>query len=237
MKTKRIRKPRTAEQKAKYAAQRAERRRNWTPEEREADRLKKLKYYARRTPEQIAEYRAKSAATFAAISPEEKERRKLLVIKRLAENPKAKARISYLNKLIYERRQRRPEMNLCAAVFTCNEPPIGKQKFCLYHWCQSIRAAERRAKPQFTVLDLVNLWKLQEGKCIISGKLLIPGEDASLDHILPICRGGTSTIDNLRFIHSALNNCKWDQTDDEFKATLRLILPPLYEWAKKHLTA
>lgn len=65
---------------------------------------------------------------------------------------------------------------------------------------------------------LRSLWDEQQGKCAVTGEKLVPGVNASLDHIVPVSRGGTSEKGNLRWVTSTINHMKWDLTDDEFMA-------------------
>jgi 5-methylcytosine-specific restriction endonuclease McrA len=45
------------------------------------------------------------------------------------------------------------------------------------------------------------------------------GDAASeVDHVLPLSRGGTHTLDNLQMICDRCNRAKWDSTHDEFEA-------------------
>ncbi len=85
--------------------------------------------------------------------------------------------------------------------------------------------------------DLVDLWLSQCGLCAISKVALIAGKTAELDHIIPVTKGGDSTIKNLRFIHISLNRMKQNMLDDEFQNILIALCPAAIEWAKKHLTA
>lgn len=132
----------------------------------------------------------------------------------------------------YERMLIRASLGLCAYSVTCNEEPIGNQKFCLRHWIRGIRQAEIRLRPEYSAVELLEKWISQNGRCAITGVPLIAGETACLDHILPVSRGGTSGIDNIRFIHSMLNRMKWNLTDSEFKAFNLELCAPLIEWSK-----
>lgn len=57
------------------------------------------------------------------------------------------------------------------------------------------------------VLDKTNI-------CGICGRPILDGE-ASIDHIVPLSRGGTNDLDNLRPTHEACNHMKYNYTDDE----------------------
>lgn len=132
----------------------------------------------------------------------------------------------------YERLQLRNSQGLCAYSVKCQEAPIGKQRFCLWHWCKGLTLADLRAKAQFTPDELLALWHSQGGKCAITGVELIPGETAQLDHIHPIARGGSPKIENLRYLHELVNKLKWDKTDSELRLLLQPLLPGLTAWSK-----
>jgi hypothetical protein len=67
------------------------------------------------------------------------------------------------------------------------------------------------------------LWDKQEGKCFYTGEQLIVGQNASLDHIIPKCKGGLNTIDNLQWVLTSINAGKSDLTSEEFIRLCRLV--------------
>lgn len=60
-------------------------------------------------------------------------------------------------------------------------------------------------------------------RCAICGRL-IPKDQYSIDHILPLDRGGTNTIDNLQAACLSCNKLKSNSTDDEFVRGITTIL-------------
>lgn len=89
-----------------------------------------------------------------------------------------------------------------------------------------------RLKSSYSVDELMAVWINQVGKCALTGIPLIAGETAALDHILPVARGGDSSIGNMRFIHTGVNRMKWDSTDEEFRRLVIEVVPNLLEWSK-----
>ena len=60
----------------------------------------------------------------------------------------------------------------------------------------------------------------QHHRCAISGRELTP-ETASLDHLLPLSRGGTHEPDNLCIVEHLVNTAKGTMTLDEFVSMCR----------------
>ena len=71
-----------------------------------------------------------------------------------------------------------------------------------------------------TAKAILNLVERQNYRCAISGRELTP-QTASLDHILPLARGGEHGIHNLWAVHHQINTAKGTMTLDEFVAMCR----------------
>lgn len=71
-----------------------------------------------------------------------------------------------------------------------------------------------RNKANTTSLELWSIWKNQRGRCALSGRKL--GRDAQLDHIIPRSQGGSSEINNLRWLSPMANSILKTYTDQEF---------------------
>ncbi len=72
----------------------------------------------------------------------------------------------------------------------------------------------RRYSSLLTASVLEDLWLRQGGICMITGRLL--QRDAQLDHIVPIARGGSHDISNLRWVCPEANLAKRDLLDEEY---------------------
>lgn len=75
--------------------------------------------------------------------------------------------------------------------------------------------AEHRAEIKITKKSVAALYDRQRGLCALTGEKLTP-ENASLDHIIPISRGGTHTIENAQMLLYEVNRMKGTLTNDEF---------------------
>jgi 5-methylcytosine-specific restriction endonuclease McrA len=85
---------------------------------------------------------------------------------------------------------------------------------CLNDWFRnvaSIHFGTRSMGP-----PLANLWDEQKGRCFYTGVELVPGVNASLDHIVPLTKGGILSIENCRWVTKSINMVKSNLTHDEF---------------------
>jgi len=62
----------------------------------------------------------------------------------------------------------------------------------------------------------------QEYRCALSGVVLSP-DCASLDHIEPLSKGGTHTLDNVQIVHPVVNTLKGEMSQKEFIGWIKLI--------------
>jgi hypothetical protein len=90
---------------------------------------------------------------------------------------------------------------------------------CLRCWFMRL-AAEHKAIKE----DLYELLIEQDFKCALTGEDLLPGVSASLDHVVPVSRGGTSSRSNLRFTTIRSNWIKDDMTTFEFVALCQKVV-------------
>ncbi|MHB8815783.1 MAG: HNH endonuclease, partial [Steroidobacteraceae bacterium] len=91
------------------------------------------------------------------------------------------------------------------------------------HWFKNVGAPHGLGN-KVGVEVLRALWDEQRGRCAVTGDVLIPGVTASIDHIIPKSRGGSSNKGNLRWVLFRINQIKWDMTHDEFVATCRKVV-------------
>lgn len=200
----------------------------------EQSRAREKELWDRRTPEQ-KEKRRKTYKRWAKARREHRNAQRREWNKQ--RTPEQKAKTKGYQDAHYQKRQKKAiDHGLCAYTSKCNEPVIGKVRFCLAHWCRSFTSRDPRFKSAFTEEEVIDLWNRQSGKCALSGTDLVPGVNAELDHITPISIGGTHSISNLRFINSSLNKFKWKMDDKQFASVILSVCPSLIEWAKKNIS-
>jgi 5-methylcytosine-specific restriction endonuclease McrA len=73
------------------------------------------------------------------------------------------------------------------------------------------RTKEGKATPE----SLMELIKLQEYRCQLSGTLLEPST-AALDHKVPVSLGGTDSIENLQWVSYDVNRAKGSMSQEDF---------------------
>jgi hypothetical protein len=62
---------------------------------------------------------------------------------------------------------------------------------------------------------LLDKFEAQDGRCALSGCVLTMGENADLDHIMPVSRGGNRGIENTQWVLAAVNKFKNNMTEEE----------------------
>ena len=60
----------------------------------------------------------------------------------------------------------------------------------------------------------------QDNKCALSGRTITPA-NCSLDHIVPLSRGGTHTKENAQLVCEEVNRAKGMMTEEEFMELCR----------------
>ena len=83
--------------------------------------------------------------------------------------------------------------------------------------CPFRRLAQYQRKRNKANIKAIDLWRLclrQRGKCALTGRKLTI-ENMSVDHIVPMIKGGSLNISNLRLTVKEANIAKWTLTDEE----------------------
>ena len=171
-----------------------------TPEEWAANLEYQRKSYAA-NPEKVREQARKRYAANPDKKRESERHRKY----RLANPEKGR---EYSRK----RRARNPEQARASCRKWSAARPV---------WVRAWYSLRSKAKgePHAAAEELHALWERQEGRCAFAGVPL--GKDAHLDHVTPISKGGTHTIENLQWVLPELNRAKGVIPDGEFRARLK----------------
>lgn len=126
------------------------------------------------------------------------------------------------------RRAKRQDAGLC--IECGNHPAKNKSGSC--EICTLKKAAKHHFGSVKHYKELMKLFLKQKGICVYTGIPLKLGENASLDHRIPRAKGGKDEIQNLQWIHKAVNTIKGDLDEAEFLAMFREFI----EHCSHHLT-
>lgn len=98
----------------------------------------------------------------------------------------------------------------------CKNKSLEHSKMCEKHYLISM--AVSTLKNRRLADELLTLFNLQNGKCYLTGRKLIFGLNAGIDHIIPRSKNSNliSDIRNVRWIDKKVNEIKRDLTDKEF---------------------
>jgi len=64
--------------------------------------------------------------------------------------------------------------------------------------------------------DLINIFQNQNSRCTLCGKVLDENGTLHIDHIEPLSKGGTTTVDNLQILCVYCNIGKYDLSVDDY---------------------
>jgi len=104
----------------------------------------------------------------------------------------------------------------------CPELQFGQSSLCEKHYFCSISASAMKDRTQWEKLK--ELFYGQDERCYLSGRKLIPGKNASIDHIVPISKEKKYKIENLRWCDNQVNHAKNNMRSDEFIALCKEIV-------------
>lgn len=96
----------------------------------------------------------------------------------------------------------------------CDSPRLRGSRVCLYHCIKNICIHSDINTEHID--NLILKLKEQEFKCFYTGKLLLPGDNLSIDHKIPRSKGGTDSLENLVWVDIAVNRIKNNVDLEEF---------------------
>lgn len=112
--------------------------------------------------------------------------------------------------------QKRKQHNQCIYCGNPNENIRPNEPICSDCWFVQIANNATGNGSKTFAKEIKDLFEKQNGLCYYTGKQLIKGKTASLDHIIPKSKGGTHNITNLQWIDRRINRIKNDMPHNEF---------------------
>jgi hypothetical protein len=147
-------------------------------------------------------------------------------LNRVSPEKKEKLRVSRKDKM-EKYHSRLKSSGGCRRSALCPDLVIGKSRYCLKHWCDVIKSKAEKSVGEKIPFSLIDLWNEQRGLCYFTNMPLIPGINASLEHLIPVSKGGNNSKENIRFVLLPINMMKNDLTEKEFLSFLKGVLPSL----------
>lgn len=111
-----------------------------------------------------------------------------------------------------------PKVTTDSAAIVATDGRVGRTPFRIT--TTNEREVVMPTKPTVTAKMIMELIESQGFRCALSNRQLTP-ENASLDHVIPLSRGGTHDIENLCVVHHQVNTAKSSMTVDEFVTLCR----------------
>lgn len=137
------------------------------------------------------------------------------------ENKKFKKCLKCLKKHCLESKIRQEKAKLNGICRRCLALPKKYDGICEDCWFK-IKASMHLNDPT-KFLELKELLKKQDFKCVYTGKNIFPGLNASLDHKIPPKKGGTKTLDNVHWVDLDINYVKRNLSHKEFIDLCKLV--------------
>ena len=121
-----------------------------------------------------------------------------------------------------QKRSERKALGLCTA---CGREPRGASLVCYGCWFRQSAAVNLHDRARGP--EIRSIFDAQGERCALTGTVLVPGVNASLDHKVPRARGGGNETANLRWPTDVVHRAKQDLLDDEFLAQCRSVVEHL----------
>lgn len=83
---------------------------------------------------------------------------------------------------------------------------------------RALRLGAPKAPREFTASDIIARYKEQNGRCFWCGA--DTGSSYHIDHLIPLCRGGTNAEENMVVSCQRCNDSKGSLTPKEFRAKI-----------------
>ena len=96
---------------------------------------------------------------------------------------------------------------------------------CSYHANGNFKKYKSKKKAPFTRVTAFDLWKIAKKQrliCPLTG-LKLTADIVSVDHIIPVSKGGTNAPSNIRLVHKVINHMKNHYSDTQFLEMCSLV--------------
>ena len=104
----------------------------------------------------------------------------------------------------------------------CGSTELVTKSVCFDHWLLKMsRSAVGKCSKKISM----SVWGIllqQEMRCAYTGKELVPGQNASVDHIVPRSRGGSNDLSNLQWVDTTVNIMKHNLLHEEFVEIVKI---------------
>ena len=134
---------------------------------------------------------------------------------------------THLGRVLNERQLHRHRVRSGRAFVVAPRNKYSRLQILRYiAWLAEYRHMTNRASPiagRVNYEGVARLLESQSYRCALTGRPLQP-EDASLDHIVPVSRGGLHLLENVQVLHTAANRAKGTLTTAEFVALCREVV-------------
>lgn len=115
--------------------------------------------------------------------------------------------------------QKWKEQGLC---YQCGKDTLNNKNYCEKHYLMKISYARLGTRSYWKRLKL--LLENQNYKCALTGDNISFESEIELDHILPVTRGGSNDLSNVRWVTKEANRLKQNLTDIELKELCKKII-------------
>ena len=103
----------------------------------------------------------------------------------------------------------------------CGEPTVPNGGRCRVCYVKRVSVKRTGSVKNWELLD--DKFDKQNGVCPYTGRSLMIGVDADLDHIKPSSCGGTNDLENFQWIFHKANQMKWNYPEEEFLGLVKEI--------------
>jgi 5-methylcytosine-specific restriction endonuclease McrA len=86
-----------------------------------------------------------------------------------------------------------------------------------------VQAAGKKPDDRVTSKAILDLLRRQSFRCAMTGRMLTP-DVASIDHIIPVSKGGEHRLSNVQVLHADVNAAKQTMSVEDFISLCREVV-------------